>query len=74
MQSNKSSSIKPLTCECREAQQKRLQDKMQAVYLAAVADQEARLAKDVRLAEEKADTSAADKAAERQQGWEEIQR
>ncbi|KAK9863886.1 hypothetical protein WJX84_003923 [Apatococcus fuscideae] len=58
----------------REAQQKRLQDKMQATYLAALADQEARLARDVRLAEEKADTSAADKAAERQQEWEEIQR
>lgn len=47
---------------------------MQAVYLAAVADQEARLARDVRLAEEKADTSAADKAAERQREWEDIQR
>ena len=58
----------------REAQQKRLQDKMQATYLAAVADQEARLARDVRLAEERVDTSAADKAAERQQEWREIQR
>lgn len=66
--------IESLTCGYREAQQKRLQDKMQAVYLAAVADQEARLARDVRLAEEKADTSAADKAAERQQEWEDIQR
>ena len=47
---------------------------MQANYLAVTAEQEARLARDVRMAEEQADTSAADKAAERQREWEDIQR